>query len=187
MLVNKVNAEIICGLKKFISTGKFDDLVDVDYNESLKKVLLYPTNDFYLTDNQFDCIKSMVSKDESIYVMHMNWRCDDGFFDFNNEYYQLPSNCEYSRYKSLPLDTISIVFPSSFRWLVITDESYDGGMAFFIGEYASTQCFSNLYTTTQSDLAKFVEDALLAHKKRKAPLEYLHKFLQICNHEHSPQ
>lgn len=183
MIIHRINNETILNLKKYITKGKFDYIIDVISKQSFKTLLIYPTDDFFLTNYQFDCIKSMLNNEETLCIMQMNWKLKEGFFDQENVVYQFTNSDEYSEYVSLPIDTISIIFPSSFDWLIITDELSQNGVGLFIGGDNSFKRFSSIYKGAQSDLARFVYYYLNEYEKRHIQLSQLYSFLSICENK----
>lgn len=171
------NNLIINKLKKFINNGTFDYIMDAGYNDCYLKTLMFPTDDLHLTKEQFESLTHLLNDGETIYVMQMAWDMKDGFFDINNQCFQLKSPIEYSEYASLELYTISLLVPTQFNWIVLVEENLDNGEALFIGDKKVTEQFRQIYSSNQDDLAKYVLMWLSDYKNRNVKLDYLERVL----------
>ena len=166
-------------LKKQISrvllNSKIVSLKDLKYPKLYKKTILYPTNDLLLYEKQFLSIIELLEGNAPLFFMQAGE--NDDFRDSRNQAYIISSPFSFNDYMKIDgLYSMTIHFSSPCKWILLIDESLEGGIGLLIGEKEIIEQFENTYGRTSEDRKKlelfFEKDA----KRNKSILEY-RKFL----------
>lgn len=153
--IKATDESVVERLKRFLRKGMFDCINEDALTGEVQKRLLYPTDDFYLTKDQFATIKRLLRPNENLNLLQMGF--DEGFFSLKNIYYQMDYNIEYQDYHKIWVDSISVLFPDSYEWIVLIDEAAEGGLGMFIASEKPIKKFTQKYTNLTADVIRFVE------------------------------
>lgn len=153
----EITDEMISNLKKYVIEPS-DNIYDIRLNEKYKKVLIYPTDDVLLFEHQYEAIKTLMCDWEEMYVMQLGDKVD--IFDKKNTVVSMKHPFEFFEYSRIDYYSLTLYFSSSFEWLLITDETFDGGIGILIGTNEKISLFRNNYSYCYSDLLKYVETCL---------------------------
>lgn len=176
--IKKIDDDIRQKLKQFLPFGKFSEINSAILNRSVAKSLMYPTNDFHLYEDQFSAVKAMLSPGEDLFLLQMGF--NDGFYSNLNDIYVCESNLSYTEYEEIWLDSISVIASSSWEWIVLVDEAYEGGLGVFTSNRKAVSRFDSIYGKTTSDMVAFVEYFIKRTKKMDYSLEYMMDILSLC-------
>lgn len=72
-----------------------------------------------------------------------------------------------------------IMFSSSYEWIIVIDESLEGGEALFVGTPERVRLFESFYGRTKTDLLQFVRFYLDEAERRKVSLNHLSNMISI--------
>ncbi len=157
--------------KKFlgIELNYINNLYDIEIPQNSYRTLIYPTNDFFLYEHQFDAVKSLVKQDEKIYVFQL----DDLSFVHEFSY-----PFDYKAYCCLNLYSVSIMFSNSLEWIIIIDEAVEYGKGVFISNFSLKEKFENIYNS-KNDLSEIIKFTNEDTEKRKYDISCLNKFISM--------
>lgn len=181
MIKTLVTDEIILNIKRFIKSGYFNNLDELEFQSPYSKALIYPTNDVLLYEHQFEAVKSIINDGETLNVMQMGY-CE-GFFSPQTVIYRFEFPADYDEYSSLPFDTISLMFPDSMRWILFIDESLEGGEGLLVGDKDTIKEFNNIYDSNVKDILRFVIFHIKDHQHRNVGFDHTLNILQNCYDE----
>lgn len=165
-------------IRKFINSAEYSSLESLEWGEAFQKTLLFPTDDFHLQEEQYNCIISLLNKSELLYVMKMDY--DLQVTGINNEVYEISAPFDYDEYEKIWLDTPSVVFSDSGKWIVIIDELAEYGEGLFIGEEIFSSKFLRGYTRKSQDIIEYIEFFTAENLKRGVPLNHMTDVLKLC-------
>ena len=172
MIVKQKNtAEIKRHIQKLLTTTKLQDIDDVKFNPGFRKVLLYPTEDLALTNEQFEALLK-AHTGSRIFVMQIGY--DDDFLSDNNDVYVLSAPCSYEEYENLRFDTITILFSEDDDWIVLIDESAEGGVGLLAATSQVIERFESYYKNSKNDIISFVSYYLHDYVDRKHDTTIIH-------------
>lgn len=178
MQIRATDLSVIDKLKRFLREGKFDYITEDVLTEGYQKRILYPTEDFHLTEVQFDAIKRLLCPNEHLNLFQMGFK--DGFFSPQNSYHHMNCDLSYQDYDEIWIDSIAILSPDSYEWIVLIDEAAEGGLGVFIAPEEIIREFSQIYTNFVSDIINFVD--YFVRKRRSTPemYKYMMDVLHMC-------
>lgn len=165
-------------LAALISLDNLDSLDTLSPAPSTMKIFLFTPEDYYLSKDQFDTVKTIIQPNESLYVAQL------GYVQHSisklTEVYSFKQPLDFQKYKEIWLDTLSFVFSDSCEWLIVVDESLNGGEGIFVGNDVRAAQFWKQYKNANRDILKFIELCIGEHKKRNVPLKHMFNILNIC-------
>lgn len=165
-------------LSSLVPIYNFSCLDTLFLTPSLRKILLYPTDDFHLSEDQFDVIKTIIPCGNSLYVAQIGH--GQNSILHSTPVYKLKQPFDYREYQEIWLDTISFIFSDSYEWVIVIDESLIGGEGLFIGNDVAASQFWKQYKRGNSDIAEFVQFCVNEHKKRDIGFEHMLNILHMC-------
>ena len=174
----KMSPEHMEAIRKFISSESFEWLEEIEWNGAFQKMLLFPTEDFQLSEEQFHAVVSLMDGAERLYVLKAGY--DGKIFDPSNAVHVISAPFAYAEYEKIWLDTPAILFSDAKSWIVITDELSQGGEGLFVGEEESFRRFREIYGDGRRDAAEFTEFFVSEHRQRGVPLDHLESMLKLC-------
>ena len=168
---NKLESLIRSGLSKFTY------IHDIKFADDMKKTLIYPTNDVQLYEDQFDSLLHTMNTEEQLIVAQVGY--NDNLFEKDNVVYLFDRPFTYADYAALNLSSAVIMFSSSYEWIIVIDESLEGGEALFVGTPERVRLFESFYGRTKTDLLQFVRFYLDEAERRKVSLNHLSNMISI--------
>ena len=177
----KVTRWHIHTIRRFLHSDEFTSLDELQWDSACRKMILYPTDDFHLTEEQYQAVVSMLDENELLYVLKIGYH--GRIFDPSNTVYEASGPFAYSEYEKLWLDTPTILFSDAKEWVVVTDESADYGEGLFVGQEESFQRFRAAYGNGRRDLAQFMEFSVREHQQRNVPMDHAENMLKLCETE----
>ena len=169
----KIDAVIKNKLQSLLITTQISNIDEVVFPYQFNATLLYPTDDFLLTERQFNALTSL-SNQNKIFIMQIGY--SDNFLSEDNEIYLLEPPVSYQEYSKLRFDTITIMFSDSYDWIALIDESIEGGECILAGNQQIIKQFQNSYSN--NDIIKFVLFQINDYKERQH-IEILDHLLSI--------
>lgn len=158
-------------ISKVLLSTKIVSLTDLKYPKEYKKTILYPTNDLLLFEKQFLSLIKLLDRNAPLFLMQAGE--NDDFRDSRNQIYIISSPFSFNDYMRIEgLYSMTMHFSSPCKWILLIDESLEGGIGVLIGEKEIIEQFENTYGRTSEDRKKlelfFEKDA----KRNKSILEY---------------
>lgn len=167
MAINKFYTQI----KNLIKKYDFDSIDDVVFGDNLYKTFIYTTDDYYLYEDQFRALTSILHKDEILYVAQMGYQCN--LFDVSNKIVEMRFPFSYSEYRKIDLHSIAVLFSNRFEWILIIDESIEGGEGILAGSLNFISKFNFNYSRSLKDLIQFVEFSIMDSQRRNTEFNHL--------------
>ena len=185
-ILNKVQIQstdnlVVDKLKRFLRKGMFNSINEDVLTEGFQKRILYPTNDFHLTKEQFHAIKCLLQPDENLILFQMGF--DDGFFSPKNSYYKINCDINYREYDEIWIDSISALSSDTWEWLVLIDEALEGGLGVFIASEEVVKKFSEIYVNMTTDIIRFVELFLYHRNPSPEMIKFMMDILCMCKQD----
>ena len=180
--MNGCKSDILKKINMFFTTIDFSSIEKAEFLSDHKKVLLYSTDDLLLSEKQFAMLSSIMAEDEKLYIL------DDGYHgrycssksentvDVNRITVFEPPLC-YKKYSEMSLNPVCLIFPESFRWIIVVDEMLDDGVAILSGDASTISKFESQYESSLHDVIAFTEYCLEQHQKRGTNLDWLLKII----------
>ena len=79
------------------------------------------------------------------------------------------------------MSTLNVLFSSSEDWIVLIEESLEGGIAVLAGSHDFVRRFRSIYSKSESDFRNYVEFCIKEYQTRKVPLTQLTEILKLMN------
>ena len=167
--------KIMKHLQMLLKTFPKDYIFEAEFRKKFEKTLMYPTDDVLLYKDQFDSLISVALKaDKEIYLLAEDY---EGSFD-NGELFVLSDLSDYEDYAKLNLSTLNVLFSSSEEWIVLIEESLEGGIAVLAGSHDFVRQFKSTYLKGESDFRNYVRFCI---KTRKVPLTQLTEIINLMD------
>lgn len=164
-------------INKILKCKKIESLIDVEFAKKVNVSIIYPTDDYLLDELQFQAIVNLLDKNDNLYIMQLG--IDSNLHSLNHELYQLNYPYSYQEYQLLEFYSISVVFSNKLDWILLIDESLNGGIGILAGDSTNINLFETTYGKTKNDICKlgefFIEDAT----RNKNALLYMKKIFNL--------
>ncbi len=146
-------AQKLEGIRKLIKTeiGKINYMNDIDFSRDHCKSFLYPTNDLWLYERQFDAVTSLVRPNENLYVFQV---------DDLSELHVFSAPFDYKSYCDLNLYSLAMLCSDAEDWLLIVDEEFYFGIGILVATEDVNKQFEKAYGSGCQDLLRFVKKHL---------------------------
>lgn len=164
--MNRNEAELV---KKFIHSEETRSLSEVKLLPGYTKFMLYPTNDFWLTEGQFDVLKKFlkeIGEYEFYLTQFLGALNREGLYSEANKVYKFNLDSEYSSYYDLFLYSVPILFSSKGTWAILTDETFEAGYGLFISSEAYVEKFKKLYESVRTEYKEWLDDETYEESKK---------------------
>lgn len=173
-----MSPKIMKHLQMILKTFPKDYISEAEFRKKFEKTLMYPTDDVLLYKDQFDSLLSAALKsDKEIFLLTEGY---NGSFD-NGELFVLSDLNDYEEYTKLNVSTLNVLFSSSEDWIVLIEESLEGGIAVLAGSHDFVRRFRSIYSKSESDFRNYVEFCIKEYQTRKVPLTQLTEILKLMN------
>lgn len=97
----------------------------------------------------------------------------------NGELFVLTDLRDYEAYVNLNIRTLNVMFAPSDDWIMLIEESLEGGIAVLAGTKRFIDQFRTFYGKGESDLRDYVEFCIREHLTRNVPLTQLTQILKM--------
>lgn len=163
-------------IRSFIENEQMESLADLQFLPNLKKALFYPTEDYALTQPQFELLTQLLCDNESLLICPLS---RNGTWDDKEDIFALSAPFLYEEYTSLPFSTPTIHFSSSGNWILITDECLEGGTGIIaVAEHAATS-FLPLFAESRTDILRFTDFYLQDGQARTGHYDLLSSVIKM--------
>ena len=170
--------KIMKHLQMILKTFPKDYISEAKFRKKFEKTLMYPTDDVLLYKDQFDSLLSAALKsDKEIFLLAEDY---EGSFD-NGELFVLSDLSDYEEYAKLNLSTLNVLFSSSEDWIVLIEESLEGGIAVLAGSHDFVRQFKSIYLKGESDFRNYVRFCIKEYQTRKVPLTQLTEIINLMD------
>ena len=145
-------------------------IFEAEFQQKFEKTLLYPTDDVLLYLDQFEALmQTAFQTSKEIYLLSEGY---DETFE-NGELYVLTDLRDYEAYAKLNISTLNVMFAPSDDWIMLIEESLEGGIAVLAGTKHFIGQFRSFYGKGESDLRDYVEFCIREHLTHNVPLTQL--------------
>ena len=172
---------IIQKLESFITIKEIDLLHELELQPDVQAVLVFPTDDVYLTEKQYRAIQKLVPSNEKIHSGLVRMMFGEPLV----KHYCFDANSDYQVYRAGLLDGMSFLYSDNSDWIVLIDENSENGEALFIGSPKSVKDFSEEYGSIESDRLKFEAFYQKEFTDRNVSKSHLNEMLKLTNHKFS--
>lgn len=147
-------------LKKIIQSQHANELFDIKLEPKYCTLMLYPTNDLWLTEGQFDVLKRFLKNigENEFCLAQFDGGGFDGLFSNTNSVKRFTLESSYSQYCDTHLYSISVLFSIKGEWAIIIDETLDWGIGLFVSNKTYADIFNNLYHEIRNEFKKFMTE-----------------------------
>lgn len=153
-------------------------IFEAEFQQKFEKTLLYPTDDVLLYLDQFEALmQTAFQTSKEIYLLSEGY---DETFE-NGELYVLTDVRDYEAYAKLNISTLNVMFAPSDDWIMLIEESLEGGIAVLAGTKHFIDQFRSFYGKGESDLRDYVEFCIREHLTRNVPLTQLTQILKMLH------
>ena len=172
-----ITKNFIFQINNLLKYYKIENIDDVLFVDNLYKILIYPTDAFYLHREQFDAIINIIDNQDILFVTQLGY--DGELADSKNSIHQIKFPFDYNQYRSIQLETISILCSSKFNWILVIDESIEGGEGVFAGTKDIVDKLKISYDRCLIDLINFVEFSIYDSQKRNVGYKHMLNLLNL--------
>lgn len=166
-----INALVLRGLREF------EGLDGLRFASGTAKAIIYPTDDVCLNEEQYNAIVSILKGGEDMTVIQCGW--SNNFFAEDRIAYTFCEPFCYEEYSKLDFFSPSIIFSSLHEWIIIIDESLNGGEALIVGDPNRIAQFLKTNDNGIHDLLRFVSFYLNDAWERSYKTDYLKKMIHL--------
>lgn len=167
--MNKLEADL---LRKILISEKANSLLDVKLVYGCQSLLLYPTNDLWLTEKQYAVLKDFLKKigENEFYYTQFDGSstqkdgkvkvCDNskGIFSKTNPVFKFSLNRDYSDYYDTFLFSVSVLFSINGTWAILIDETFDAGYGIFVSNADNVDRFRELYESVKTEYLEWMDE-----------------------------
>ena len=172
----KIDQTILCHLERLLKQAPKEYIVETEFRQKLEKTLLYPTDDVLLYRDQFEALmQTALQTSKEVYLLSEGY---DETFE-NGELFVLTDLRDYEAYAKLNIRTLNVMFAPSDDWIMLIEESLEGGIAVLAGTKRFIDQFRTFYGKGESDLRDYVEFCIREHLTRNVPLTQLTQILKM--------
>lgn len=176
MQKRKIDQTILCHLERLLKQAPKEYIVETEFRQKLEKTLLYPTDDVLLYRDQFEALmQTALQTSKEVYLLSEGY---DETFE-NGELFVLTDLRDYEAYVNLNIRTLNVMFAPSDDWIMLIEESLEGGIAVLAGTKRFIDQFRTFYGKGESDLRDYVEFCIREHLTRNVPLTQLTQILKM--------
>ena len=173
-----VSQDIMQHLQMLLKKFPREYICEAEFRKKFEKTLLYPTDDVLLYKNQFDSLMSVALKsNKEIFLLAEGY---DGSFE-NGQLFVLSGLNDYEEYSKLNISTLNILFSPSEDWIVLIEESLEGGIAILAGTHIFLEQFRSMYSQGESDFRNYVKFCISEYQTRKVPLAQLTEIIDMMD------
>ena len=170
--ISEVNA-----LSKILIPQKlegFQDIITIANNKAFERILLYPTNDVLLTEEQFCALRNAMNG-EFLYAREVG---ETGkWYDMGQPFYRLSKCDTYEQFVQLPFWSISVFFDETFDWVILIDESLEGGIGLLLASEEIKDSFVKYYPYKR-DVDRFEQHFIVKNAKEEN-LEFAKSVIEV--------
>lgn len=161
-------------LKRIIQSQQANYLFEIQLVFGLSTLILYPTNDLYLTLGQFNAVKKFLEiiGEEEYYLTQFDGGGFDGIFSESNPVYKYNLKSTYSDYCKPYLYSVSVLFSANGTWAILIDETFDAGYGIFVSNEEYLNKFKKLYELIKAERPEWMDE-----KRYVEDVEYYKKLL----------
>ncbi len=148
--------KIMSGLERFFVTERFEYLHEIVFADGLEKMIIFPADDVFLTNEQFEAVISILIEDEKLYFLNFGY--DKNVRESMNEICELEEHSYeeyYSAREFIPIMPLTMLFSDSFRWVVVIDEDIQSGTAVFAADKEIMDTFKGKYVNWREDVPAY--------------------------------
>lgn len=159
MNYTKINRTLSDIMKKIIYSERAESLIELKINPNFEKILLYPTNDLYLSEVQFKAFLAFLNKIniKSCFLTQFDggW---EGIYAKENMIWELTQENSYEEYLGTNLYSLSMLFANDGEWAIFIEESLNDGIGLFVGTKEIVDIFQSCYTKYKHDLERYIQE-----------------------------
>ena len=134
--------EFLSNIACFLGDTQITEFQALKIPSAKSSLLLYNTDDLWLSKPQFETLTKFVSTNEKIYIAQLD----------SAEVYELTTPIKYDVYDSLNLFSTTFICSENFEWLIVIDEGLESGIGVLIGENDFVQQYIDLYGHALRDI-----------------------------------
>ena len=155
----KINRTFSDIMKKIVYSERAESLIELKVNPDFEKILLYPTNDLYLSEVQFKAFLDFLNKINTkrcfLTQFDGGW---EGIYARENIVWELTQETSYEEYLGAKLYSLSMLFANDGEWAIFIEESLNGGIGLFVGKKEMVDIFQVSYTKCNYDLERYIQE-----------------------------
>ncbi len=142
----KMTEELKTIIASYIKVPRADTLTDISFEKPLDKIVLYPTNDLYLTESQYNAFIKFLNNlhEERFFVTQFDGG-RNGIFSDDNIVWEIGQDTKYKDYYNINLFSLSMLFSQNGKWAIFIEETLDGGIGLIMGDKDSIIEFKKSY------------------------------------------
>ena len=153
-------------LKKIIKSEHLNDLFAIELTQEYEKMFLYPTNDLWLTEKQYEILKDFlktIGENEFYLTQFDGGSVKEKFsslFSKYNPVYKFNLETDYTEYCQPFFYSVSVLFSLKGTWAILIDESFYAGYGILIVSKENIVKFKKLYESLSNDFNNYMKDEI---------------------------
>ena len=165
-----LTAEDIEKLKKIVPEDHPTELFGFKLSPKYEKIFLYPTNDVCLYEDQFNILKEIAPAGDRINIVENG---NYSVYSPGNTVYVLTGPFSFSEYESIWLDSVTMIYPDSMKWILLTDEELYFGWGIFCTDKDTAKKIRDIYPAHTDSMTKYTNAHISNPKVIKVMTEFL--------------
>jgi len=178
----KKNNDIMKIAKSLLKTPLDDSLCNVVFSEGLQKLLLYPTYDVYLNEEQFTALKSFlenIDEDEFYAVNHYVVSDDPAVLPADDFFYLASRDISYEQYTDIFVYHLSVMFSKNGKWAIVIEESLEDGIGIMAAQPKMLELFKDCHPKYKQELENFIRFSELEQTGKNVKLDYCERIMAL--------
>jgi len=160
----------------------YDD-EDIFQNPTYEKLLLFPTNQFYLDKKQFEALLNVLKTlgETSFYISQINGYTLEAVLKLDAEdddHFEQNSNISYEEYQKNILVFENVMYSSKGTWGILVEEGY---YAIVGGSQEFIELFKKFYPQWEDDEKAFIKMWEEKNKQNGIDISWMPKLLEYVN------
>ncbi len=163
------NAFFWQNLSWIMNEDKGDSILDLNIPDHVETLLIYNTNDLWLSENQFNALMESIRSPEKIYVAQND----------SDEIVEVSFPMSYKEYCDLDLYSLTYVTSNHFDWLLIMDEGIESGIGVLATKNELIGRYCSRYTQAKQDIQDLIAFHHRDASRNPYSIECLNKILSL--------
>ena len=163
--------DFLSNIECFLDVDKFEAIEELKISSNNASVLIYNTNDLWLSKPQFDVLTKLISPQKTLYVAQKD----------SEDIYELELPIKYEEYSKLDLFSISFIASEKFDWVIVMDEGLESGIGILIGNPDFVKQYISKYENGLKDLYDLITFHYRSNSRNSHSIEKLMKILSFAH------
>lgn len=162
--------EFFAKVECFLGGVSFNEIYDLKIPADKASLLLYNTEDLWLSRAQFDALTALLPNEKMLYIAQND----------SDEVYELGVREQYEEYERLNLFSLSFISSENFDWAIVIDEGVEAGTGFLVSSAEFAERYASEYGECLKDMYDLIEFHYRDAARNPNSIENLTKILSLA-------